>query len=66
MCDGMCDESTLARAELHERRGKAKRQAREMREMLLLAESALKSGRTDVVEQRIAAVLRVLNAQLGE
>ena len=42
------------------------RQAREMREMLLLAESALKSGRTDVVEQRIAAVLRVLNTQLGE
>lgn len=66
MCNGMCDEATFARADLHEFRGKAKRQAREMREMLLLVESALKSGRTDVTEQRIAAVLRVLNAQLGE
>lgn len=62
----MCDEATFARAELHDLRGKAKRQAREMREMLLLAESALKRGRTEVTEQRIAAVLRVLNAQLGE
>lgn len=66
MCDGTCDESTLARAELHDLRGKTKRQAREMRELLLLAASALKSGRTEVAEQRIAAVLRVLNAQLGE
>lgn len=66
MCNGMCDEATFARADLHDFRGKAKRQAREMREMLLLAESALKSGRTDVTEQRIAAVLRVLTAQLGE
>lgn len=66
MCDGMCDEATFARAELYELRGKAKRQAREMREMLLLAESALKSGRMDVVAQRIAAVLRVLNTQLGD
>lgn len=66
MCDGMCDDATLARAKLHEFRGKTKRQAREMREMLLLAASALKSGRTDVTEQRIAAVLRVLNAQPGE
>ena len=66
MCDGLCDEATFARAELHDFRGKAKRQAREMREMLLAAASALKSERTEVVEQRIAAVLRVLNAQLGE
>lgn len=66
MCDGMCDEVVVARADLHEARGKAKRQAREMRAMLLLAESALKGGRTDVTEQRIAAVLRVLDAQLGE
>lgn len=66
MCDGVCDEATLARAELHEVRGKAKRQAREMREMLLLAASALKSGRTEVAEQRVAAALRVLNAQLGD
>lgn len=66
MCDGMCDEAAFARADLHEFKGKAKRQAREMREMLLVAASALKSGRTDVTEQRIAAVLRVLNAQLGE
>ena len=62
----MCDEATLARAELHAVRGKAKRQAREMREMLLVAVSAQKSGRAEVAEQRIAAVLRVLNAQLGE
>ena len=62
----MCDEATHLRADLHEFKGKAKRQAREMREMLLVAESALKSGRTEVAEQRIAAVLRVLNAQLGE
>ena len=62
----MCDEATFARAELHDFRGKAKRQAREMREMLLVAESALKSGRTEVAEQRIAAVLRVLTAQLGD
>ena len=66
MSGGMCDAATLARAELHDFRGKAKRQAREMREMLLLAESALKSGRTEIAEQRIAAALRVLNAQLGE
>ena len=62
----MCDEATHLRADLHEVKGRAKRQAREMREMLLMAESALKSGRTEVAEQRIAAVLRVLNAQLGE
>lgn len=66
MCDGMCDAATIARADLHEFRGKAKREAREMREMLLVAESALKSGRAEVAEQRIAAVLRVLNVQLGE
>ena len=62
----MCDEATFARADLHEFKGRTKRQAREMREMLLVAESALKSGRTEVAEQRIAAVLRVLNTQLGE
>ena len=66
MCDGTCDEATLARAELHEHKGRSMRQAREMREMLLLAASALKSGRTEVAEQRIAAVLRVLSIQLGE
>lgn len=52
-----------ARADLHEFKGRATRQAREMREMLKLAQSALESGRTDVVAQRIAAVLRVLDAQ---
>ena len=62
----MCDAATFARADLHEFKGRSMRQAREMREMLLVAASALKSGRTDVSEQRIAAVLRVLNAQLGE
>ena len=66
MCDGMCDAATLARAELHDFRGKANRQAREMREMLRVAQSAIETGRTEVAQQRIAAVLRVLNAQLGE
>ena len=62
----MCDEATFARAELHDFRGKAKRQAREMRDLLRVAQSAIETGHTEVAEQRIAAVLRVLNAQLGD
>ena len=62
----MCDEATHLRADLHEVKGRAKRQAREMREMLLVAQSAIAGGRSEVAEQRIAAVLRVLNAQRGE
>ena len=62
----MCDEATHLRAELHELKGKSKRQAREMRDLLRVAQSALKGGRGEVAEQRIAAVLRVLNAQLGD
>lgn len=62
----MCDEATHLRADLHEHKGRSMRQAREMREMLLVAQSAIKGGRGEVAEQRIAAVLRVLNAQLGE
>ena len=62
----MCDEATHLRAELHELKGKAKRQARELRELLRVAQSAISGGRGEVAEQRIAAVLRVLNAQLGE
>ena len=62
----MCDEATHLRADLHEVKGRAKQQAREMRDLLRVAQSALNGGRGEVAEQRIAAVLRVLNAQLGE
>ena len=62
----MCDEATHLRAALHEHKGRAARQAREMRDLLRVAQSAIETGRTEVAQQRIAAVLRVLNAQLGE
>ena len=62
----MCDEATHLRAELHELKGKSKQQAREMRDLLRVAQSAINGGRGEVAAQRIAAVLRVLNAQLGE
>ena len=48
----MCDEATYLRADLHEVKGRAKQQAREMRDMLRLAQSAIKSGRGEVAEQR--------------
>ena len=62
----MCDEATLLRADLHEVKGRAKQQAREMRELLLVAQSAINGGRGEVAAQRVAAVLRMLEKQLGE
>ena len=61
----MYDEATHLRADLHEHHGRAARQAREMRGLLLVAQSALNSGRHEVAAQRVAAVLRMLEKQLG-
>jgi hypothetical protein len=60
----MCAEAALVRADLHAFKGNTKRQAREMRELLQTAESALNNGRTEVAAQRIAAAMRILKAQL--
>ena len=60
----MCDEATHLRAELHELKGKSKRQAREMRDLLRVAQSAINGGRGEVAAQRVAAVLRMLEKQL--
>ena len=60
----MCDESTHLRADLHEVKGRAKQQAREMRDLLRVAQSALNGGRGEVATQRVAAVLRMLEKQL--
>ena len=57
-------EATLARADLHEFKGKTAKQAREMRELLRTAQSALETGRSEVVAQRIDAVIRVLTSQM--
>ena len=62
----MCDEATHLRADLHEVKGRAKQQAREMRDLLLVAQSAINGGRGEVAAQRVAAVLRMLEKQLGE
>ena len=61
----MCDEATHLRAELHELKGKSKRQAREMRDLLRVAQSAINGGRGEVAAQRVAAVLRMLEKQIG-
>ena len=61
----MCDEATHLRADLHEVKGRAKQQAREMRDLLRVAQSALSGGRSEVAAQRVEAVLRVLEKQLG-
>ena len=57
-------EATLARADLHAFKGRTAKQAREMREMLRVAQSALESRRSEVAAQRIDAVIRVLTSQL--
>lgn len=61
----MCDEATHLRADLHEHKGRSMRQAREMRDLLLVAQSAINGGRGEVAAQRVAAVLRMLEKQLG-
>ena len=61
----MCDEATYLRADLHEVKGRAKQQAREMRDLLLVAQAAINSGRHEVAAQRVSAVLRMLEKQLG-
>ena len=61
----MCDEATHLRADLHELKGRHKREAREMREFLRTAQSAIDGGRNEVAAQRVAAVLRMLEKQLG-
>ena len=62
----MCDEATHLRADLHEVKGRVKQQAREMRDLLRVAQSAINGGRGEVAAQRVAAVLRMLEKQLGE
>lgn len=61
----MCDEATHLRADLHAVKGRAKQQAREMRDLLRVAQSAISGGRSEVAAQRVAAVLRMLEKQLG-